>query len=104
MYPAISSFRVKFFSVPIILAILSAGAFASARGEFERTLKVSGNVNLQVETGSGSIDVRTGSSSEVHVVGHIYVNDWFGGGDADAKVKKIESNPPVPFCFAFTAS
>jgi DUF4097 and DUF4098 domain-containing protein YvlB len=95
MYPAISSFRVKFLSIPIILATLTAGAFASARGEFERTLKVSGNVNLQVETGSGSIDVRTGNSSEVRLVGHIYVNDWFGGGDADAKVKKIEGNPPV---------
>jgi DUF4097 and DUF4098 domain-containing protein YvlB len=94
MYP-ISSFRVKFLSFPIVLAILTATAFASARGEFERTLKVSGNVNLQVETGSGSIDVRTGNSSEVRLVGHIYANDWFGGGDAEAKVKKIESNPPV---------
>jgi len=96
MYPAISSFRVKFLSIPIILAVLTASAFASARGEFERTLKVSGNVNLQVETGSGSIDVRTGNSSEVHVVGHIYVNnEWFGGDNADEKVKRIENNPPI---------
>jgi len=95
MYPAISSFRIKFLSIPVVLAILATGAFASARGQFERTLKVSGTVNLQVETGSGSIDVRTGNSSEVHVVGHIYVSEWFGGDNADEKVKRIENNPPI---------
>ena len=95
MYPAISSFRIKFLSLPIVAALLAAGAFASARGEFERTLKVNGTVNLQVETGSGSIDVRTGNSNEVHVVGHIYINEWFGGDNAEERVKKIQNNPPI---------
>src|SRR5215475_3683651 len=95
MYPAPSSFRAKFLSISILAAVLSASAAASARGEFERTLRVSGTVNLQVETGSGSIDVHTGNSSEVHVVGRIYVSEWFGGDNAEERVKKIESNPPV---------
>src|SRR3954452_24524185 len=69
-------------------------ALAATHGEFDRTLKVSGSVNLQVETGSGSIDVRTGNSSEVHVVGHIRATEWFGD-NADEKIKRIESNPPI---------
>jgi hypothetical protein len=81
----------------VAAAILTSGvlpACAAARGEFERTLKVSGTVNLQVETGSGSIDIRTGNSNEVHVVGHIWANNWFGD-NAEEKVKRIESNPPI---------
>ena len=81
--------------------LLSALAFAgstpalgAARGEFERTLQVNGTVNLQVETGSGSIDVRTGSSNQVRVVGHIWASEWFSG-NADERVKRLESNPPI---------
>src|SRR5215813_5602979 len=89
------SLRFQIIAISLLFIVCTLPALASARGEFERTLKVSGTVNLQIETGSGSIDVRTGSSSEVHVVGHIYVNQWFGGDDAEARVKKIASNPPV---------
>src|SRR5262249_10229832 len=91
--------RVKSFPFTVLLGtgILILGAqhaSASARGQFERTLNVSGTVNLQVETGSGAIDVKTGNSSEVRVVGQIYVNDWFGG-NAEEKVKRIENNPQI---------
>lgn len=72
-----------------------APASAAARGEFQRTLHVNGTVNLQVETGSGSIDVRTGNSSEVQIVGRIYANEWFGGGDVEQRVKRIQDNPPI---------
>jgi len=51
--------------------LLSASVALAAEGEFHRTLKVTGPVNLQVETGSGSIQVRNGGSSEVVVTGHI---------------------------------
>ena len=74
------------------LCVVSASA--SERGEFHRTLHVNGSVNLQVETGSGSIDVRTGSSSEVQVVGHIWANEWFGE-NVEERVKRLENNPPV---------
>src|SRR5260370_5255689 len=72
----------------------SAPAFGAARGEFERTLQVNGTVNLQVETGSGSIDVRTGNSNEVRVIGHIWANEWFSG-NAEERVKRLENNPPI---------
>ena len=85
------SFRFGFAVVPLLLASC-AFAFA-AEGSFDRTLQVSGSVNLQIESGSGSIHVRTGASNEVRVTGHIRANNWFGSPD-DA-IKKLESNPPI---------
>jgi hypothetical protein len=77
------------------LALFAVPALAEVHGEFERTLQVSGHVDLQVETGSGSIEVHRGGSNQIHVVGRISANEWFGGGNAEARVKKIESNPPI---------
>jgi DUF4097 and DUF4098 domain-containing protein YvlB len=57
-------------------------------------LRVTGPVNLDLTTGSGSVNVHTGSSSEVQVTGHIKVTNWFGG-NADDRVKRIEANPPI---------
>jgi Putative adhesin len=74
------------------LATCTSRAFA-AEGTFDRTLQVSGAVNLQIDTGSGSINVRTGGSSEVRVTGHIRSSDWMGS--AEDRVKKLESNPPI---------
>ena len=75
--------------------LCSLPAFGSARGEFERTLQVTGRVDLQVETGSGSVEVHRGGSNQVHVVGRISANEWFGGGNAEERVKKLENNPPI---------
>jgi DUF4097 and DUF4098 domain-containing protein YvlB len=69
-------------------------AAAASEGSFQRTLRVTGPVNLDLTTGSGSVNVRTGSSSEVQVTGHIKVTNWFGG-NADDRVKRIEANPPI---------
>src|SRR6266851_3575279 len=74
------------------LATCILPAFA-AEGTFDRTLQVNGAVNLQIETGSGSINVRTGGSSVVRVTGHIRSSDWMGS--AEDRVKKLESNPPI---------
>lgn len=80
--------------------LFSVAAFARdtvAEGSFDRTLKVSGAVDLTVSTGSGSISVRTGSASEIHVVGKIRVNSgWhLDEQDAQERVHRIESNPPI---------
>jgi len=77
------------------LVLCALPAFSSARGEFERTLSVNGHVDVQVETGSGSIEVHRGGSNQVHVVGHIMANEWFGDGNAEERVKKLENNPPI---------
>lgn len=84
-------------SVVLVLFLVAAAelpAAASSEGSFQRTLQVTGPVNLDLNTGSGSVNVRTGSSSEVRVTGHVKVTNWFGG-DADERVKRIEANPPI---------
>jgi DUF4097 and DUF4098 domain-containing protein YvlB len=75
------------------VALLTATLAFAAEGEFHRTLKVSGTVNLQIETGSGSIHVHNGGSSEVMITGHIRTNGWSeSSGD---KIKRLEENPPI---------
>src|SRR5205085_2156371 len=77
------------------LALCALPALGAVHGEFDRKLQVSGHVDLQVETGSGSIEVHRGGSNQIHVVGRISANEWFGGGNAEERVKKIGSNPPI---------
>ncbi len=69
---------------------------ASVQGHFERTLKVSGPVELEVGTGSGNITVRTGDAASVRVSATIRAtNAWFGDADAEKKVRYLEANPPI---------
>jgi DUF4097 and DUF4098 domain-containing protein YvlB len=74
------------------LALQAAGA--DREGSFDRTLTVSGAVDLNVETGSGRIEVRPGDTSTVRIHGEIRAHDEFFGGDA-ARIREIESNPPI---------
>jgi DUF4097 and DUF4098 domain-containing protein YvlB len=76
------------------LACLQPLRAAASEGSFQRTLQVTGAVNLDLSTGSGNVTVRTGSSSEVQVTGHIKATNWLGGS-ADDRIKRIESNPPI---------
>lgn len=89
--------RLSILAACLFLAVTcmqAAQAAASAEGSFQRTLQVTGAVNLELTTGSGSVQVRTGSSNQVQVTGHIKATDWFGG-NAEEKVKRLQANPPV---------
>ena len=79
--------------VVALVCLHAAPALASAEGSFQRTLQVNGSVTLDLNTGSGSVHVRTGGSSQVQVTGHIKATSWFG--DAEERVKSIENNPPI---------
>src|SRR5437667_12269065 len=82
-----------------LLSVATAGvARAAAEGSFERTLKVTGPLELDVSTGSGHIDVRTGDSSTVRIRGTIRASSggWRSSDDdAERKVRYLESNPPI---------
>src|SRR5579884_1191577 len=69
-------------------------AVAAVEGSFQRTLKVSGPVDLDINTGSGSITVRTGSSDAVEVTGRIRATEWFSSSARD-RVRRLEQNPPI---------
>jgi DUF4097 and DUF4098 domain-containing protein YvlB len=76
-----------------VIALWSQMASA-AEGSFERTLRVSGPVNLEVETGAGNIEVRSGDSNQVQVRGRIRANEWFGH-DSGERVQRLQANPPI---------
>ncbi len=82
--------------IVIGLAFLPASTLeAAVKGSFERTLNVSGPVNLEVKSGSGSITIRTGGSDTVRVVGRIRAQSSWGSGSAEDKVRRLEENPPI---------
>lgn len=66
-----------------------------ATGRFERTLKVNGTVDLDVETGAGKITVRTGESSTVRVIGSIKAVKIWILGSGEEMVRKVEKDPPI---------
>lgn len=88
--------KLQILAVVLFVAFTSA-AYAEVEGHFERTLKVSGHVDLDVQSGSGDITVHSGDSSSVVIKGHIRAgNSWFSGGySAEERVKRLEQNPPI---------
>jgi hypothetical protein len=80
----------------LALAVIALPLHAAAAGHFERTLQVSGPVDLEVASGSGSISVHTGASGSVYVSAHIHASSsWLFGGNEDEKIQRIEKNPPI---------
>src|SRR5271169_2407186 len=97
--PSPVSGRSLFTTLAIALVVLftSTAVFASSyQGQFEKTLQVSGPVDLEVLTRSGDVTVRAGSGGSVLIRGKIHVNDhWLFGGGRDTDVHQIEQNPPI---------
>jgi hypothetical protein len=90
--PARSSF------LAIALVVLLASTFAAAstpQGHFEKTFQVSGPVDLEVQTRSGDIIVRSGPSGSVSIRGKIYVGDHWLFGSRHTDVSEIEQHPPL---------
>jgi DUF4097 and DUF4098 domain-containing protein YvlB len=88
-----------------VLAVVCAAGFAAAawgaprgdaQGSFDRTLKVSEPVLLDVRTGSGNIHVKQGDSTSVAIHAEIRSGhgDW-SGSDAEARIREIEQHPPI---------
>ena len=87
--------KKRFIAIVPIVLLVPVLLFARADGQFDRTLQVSGSVNLDLTTGSGEVTIKTGGSNQVVVHGRVRSNnDWFGG-NADSLVHSVESNPPI---------
>ena len=67
-----------------------------AEGSFERTLKVSGELTLEVATGSGRIEVHTGSSDTVVIRGRVRASDsWFATNmQTKVSARIVVASPP----------
>ncbi len=84
------------FSLLAALAVFPTHG-SCAEGSFDRTLKVTGAVELEVTTGSGGINVRAGEAASVRVHGTIRASEgWLiNSGEAEKKVRALETNPPI---------
>ena len=82
----------RFALFAVLLSLATLPLFAAQEGSFDRTLKVSGQVDLDVSTGSGSITVNRGSDGQVVIHATIRASNygWFGG-DVSDKIRAIES-------------
>lgn len=81
-----------FTYVPALVACDSA--YPAIEGRFDRTLKVTGAVELEATTGSGSIDIRSGNTDVVEVHGVIRArDDW--RGKAEEKIRYLTDKPPI---------
>lgn len=81
-----------------ILGVAVLPLQAATTGHFERTLQVSGQVELEVSSGSGNITIHQGGSGTVNVTAKIHANSgsWlFGSGNVEERIHRIEQNPPV---------
>jgi len=78
----------------------ACGSYArdsAVSGSFQRSLKITGPVTLDVSTGSGDIVVRAGDSSTVEIHGRIQVREdrQEDMADAERRVRHLEQHPPI---------
>jgi DUF4097 and DUF4098 domain-containing protein YvlB len=92
-----SCLPARSFAIALVMLFACTLAFASTpQGTFEKTFQVSGPVNLEVQTRSGDITVRSGPAGTVSVRGRIFVgNRWLFGDRRSGEVHEIEQNPPL---------
>ncbi len=86
------------FIPSILLLTMTAGLLTAAEeGSFEKSLTVSGPVDLDVKTDSGGITIRQGSSGSVSIHAILKADHgWFGSsGDVEARIRELERHPPV---------
>jgi hypothetical protein len=88
--------RKSLGTIAFVGLLASGVALASTpQGQFEKTFQVTGPVDLEVQTHSGDITVRSGPAGSVSIRGKIYVGDHWLFGSRHADVSDIEQNPPL---------
>ena len=75
--------------------VIDLQAQNGAEGTFERTLNVSGPVDLDVRTGAGDITITVGADDTLQVRGRIRARrSWFDDTPA-SRVARIQAQPPI---------
>jgi len=94
-----STITSRLHFVPALALVLWTATLASAsssyQGSFQRDLKVSGPVDLEVLTRSGDISIRSGPAGTVAIHGRIHVNERWMDGGKESDVRELEQNPPI---------
>jgi DUF4097 and DUF4098 domain-containing protein YvlB len=88
--------RLSLLAIALVVLFQSAAIASSPQGTFDRTLSVSGPVDLEVLTHSGDVKVHADSSANSVVIhGKIFVGDHWLMGRREDDVHAIEQNPPI---------
>lgn len=94
---ATTELNTSFLSLLLIFGLSAADASA-ADDTFERSFAISEPLVLDVDTGSGSIEIRSGSGDEATINGKIKVQRGFLRGrpsNADELIQQVKENPPI---------
>jgi hypothetical protein len=87
---------LSLIAIALVFCLFSGASFASTpQGTFEKTFSVSGPVDLEVETHSGDITVRSGPAGSVSIQGKIFVGDHWLFGNRNSDVSDLEQHPPL---------
>jgi Putative adhesin len=89
---------MKAFALSLACVVLAGGVMARTDedGSFDKTLTVSGPVDLDVQTDSGGITVTQGSSGSLRIHAILKAeHGWFNSSDAEAHIRTLERNPPI---------
>jgi hypothetical protein len=79
-------------------AIVAVSVYAVEQqdGAFDRTVNVSGPVNLDVTTDSGGIVVTPGPAGSVRIHGILKAQrGFFTAGNVEEHIRELEKNPPI---------
>lgn len=71
--------------------LFAAAAAHATDATFDRTLSVSGKIDLTINTGSGSIHLKRGPGNAVHIFARVRP----GWGQSDEHAREIAAHPPV---------
>jgi DUF4097 and DUF4098 domain-containing protein YvlB len=82
-----------------ILLLFAALGLAPARAlaadnTFDKTYNVSGSVRLELNNGSGNVDIRGSADGKVHVFGKVTAG-WSVFGSSEKSVQDVVANPPI---------
>lgn len=88
---------MRYPALALAAAILTAGVLcADEQGSFDKTMTVTGPVDLDVVTDSGGITVMTGPAGSVRVHAILKAqHGWLEFNNAEAHIRELERNPPV---------
>ena len=87
--------RVALATAAALAGMAYGCSYTPARfGSFERTLRVSGPVRLDVENGSGSVQIRAGEAGQVRIRGEVRARASFWQGSRQ-RMAEITTNPPI---------
>ncbi len=66
----------------------------SADNSFDKSLAVNGHVRLELNNGSGNVDIRGSADGKVHISGKVTAG-WSVFGSSDKNVQDVVANPPI---------